>query len=74
MHRGYLRTQQLIFFRGLLVFAFDQAFRGRVHFLGVKWGWGAVLSSIAFGLVHAGAWCDVGRPDCIPLAEELLGG
>ena len=26
----------------------------------------------AFGLVHGGEWCDVGRPDCIPLAEGLL--
>lgn len=26
----------------------------------------------AFGMIHAGAWCDVGRPDCIPLAEGLL--
>lgn len=28
----------------------------------------------AFGTVHPdpGAWCDVGRPDCIPLAEGLL--
>ncbi|RDW13363.1 nucleotidyltransferase family protein [Paracoccus thiocyanatus] len=26
----------------------------------------------AYGLVHGGAWCDVGRPDCIPLAEALL--
>ena len=26
----------------------------------------------AHGLVHPGAWCDVGRPDCIPLAEGLL--
>lgn len=26
----------------------------------------------AHGLVHAGEWCDVGRPDCIPLAEGLL--
>lgn len=26
----------------------------------------------AHGLVHEGAWCDVGRPDCIPLAEGLL--
>ena len=26
----------------------------------------------AFGLVHPGGWCDVGRPDCIPLAEALL--
>ncbi|MDT1062766.1 nucleotidyltransferase family protein [Paracoccus sp. CPCC 101403] len=28
----------------------------------------------AFGLVHDGQWCDVGRPDCIPLAEALLDG
>lgn len=27
----------------------------------------------AHGLIHPGAWCDVGRPDCIPLAEGLLG-
>jgi len=26
----------------------------------------------AHGLVHSGAWCDLGRPDCIPLAEALL--
>lgn len=26
----------------------------------------------AFGLVHSGGWCDVGRPDCIPAAEALL--
>ncbi|GLK66210.1 nucleotidyltransferase family protein [Paracoccus kondratievae] len=26
----------------------------------------------AYGLVHPGLWCDVGRPDCIPLAEALI--
>ena len=26
----------------------------------------------AFGLIHQGDWCDVGRPDCIPLAEAML--
>ncbi|WP_449042055.1 nucleotidyltransferase family protein [Paracoccus sp. (in: a-proteobacteria)] len=25
-----------------------------------------------FGMVHKGEWCDVGRPDCIPLAEAML--
>ncbi|HRO15875.1 MAG TPA: nucleotidyltransferase family protein [Paracoccus sp. (in: a-proteobacteria)] len=25
-----------------------------------------------FGIVHPGGWCDVGRPDCIPLAEAML--
>jgi len=28
----------------------------------------------AYGLIHDGEWCDVGRPDCIPLAEALLDG
>jgi len=26
----------------------------------------------AYGVVHPGGWCDVGRPDCIALAEGLL--
>ena len=26
----------------------------------------------AYGLIHPGGWCDVGRPDCIPLAEAML--
>lgn len=28
----------------------------------------------AYGLVYDGQWCDVGRPDAIPLAEGLLRG
>lgn len=31
-----------------------------------------IAADRAFGMVHAGEWCDVGRPDCIPLAERLL--
>ena len=27
-----------------------------------------------YGLIHQGGWCDVGRPDSIPLAEALLAG
>ena len=27
-----------------------------------------------YGLVHPGGWCDVGRPDAIPLAEQMLKG
>lgn len=26
-----------------------------------------------FGVVHPGGWCDVGRPESIPLAEAMLG-
>lgn len=28
----------------------------------------------AHGITHPGQWCDVGRPDCIPLAQGLLHG
>jgi membrane protease YdiL (CAAX protease family) len=48
------------FYRGILLFALDQAFRGRVRFLGVDWGWGAVLSCFAFGLAHAFGYSDGG--------------
>lgn len=41
------------FFRGILLFALDRAFTGRVSVLGVEWGWGAVLSCMLFGLAHA---------------------
>ncbi|PYF11904.1 MurNAc alpha-1-phosphate uridylyltransferase [Rhodobacter viridis] len=26
----------------------------------------------AYGVIHRGGWCDVGRPECLPLAEGLL--
>ncbi len=41
------------FYRGLLLLALDRAFAGRVKWLGVEWGWGAVLSCALFGLAHA---------------------
>lgn len=41
------------FYRGILLFALDQAFTGRKRFLGVDWSWGAVLSCFLFGMAHA---------------------
>jgi membrane protease YdiL (CAAX protease family) len=41
------------FYRGVLLLALDRAFAGRIKALGVKWGWGAVLSCALFGLAHA---------------------
>lgn len=41
------------FYRGILLLAFDRAIAGRIRFLGVEWGWGALLSSVLFGLAHA---------------------
>jgi len=48
------------FYRGILLFALDRAFAGRVRFLGVDWGWGAVLSSCLFGMTHAFGYSDGG--------------
>jgi len=41
------------FYRGVLLLALDRAFFARVRFVGVDWGWGAVLSCALFGLAHA---------------------
>ncbi|MBL0767591.1 CPBP family intramembrane metalloprotease [Sphingopyxis sp. DHUNG17] len=41
------------FYRGILLLALNEAFRGRVRALGIDWGWSAMLSSALFGLAHA---------------------
>ena len=45
--------EEEIFYRGILLFALDRAFTGRARFLGVDWGWGAILSCLLFGMAHA---------------------
>ena len=50
--------EEELFYRGLLLFALDQAFQGRRRFLGVDWGWGAVLSCMLFGMAHAFGYSD----------------
>jgi membrane protease YdiL (CAAX protease family) len=45
--------EEEIFYRGILLLALNQAFRGRIRLLGIDWGWGALLSSLVFGLAHA---------------------
>ena len=35
--------------------------------------WNRILAEgRAYGVVHPGGWCDVGRPECIALAESLV--
>lgn len=46
------------FYRGILLLALDRAFTGRVRFLGIEWGWGALLSCALFGLAHAFGYSD----------------
>ncbi len=50
--------EEELFYRGVLMFALDQAFHGRKRLLGVDWGWGAVLSCLLFGLTHAFGYSD----------------
>ena len=52
--------EEELFYRGILLFALDRAFTGRVRFLGVEWGWGALLSCALFGLAHAFGYSDGG--------------
>lgn len=46
------------FYRGILLLALDRSFTGRVRFLGVDWGWGALLSCALFGMAHAFGFSD----------------
>lgn len=50
--------EEELFYRGILLFALDRAFLDRKLFLGVEWGWGAVLSCALFGLAHAFGFSD----------------
>jgi uncharacterized protein len=58
------------FYRGILLFALYRAFAGRVHFLGVDWGWGAVLSCLLFGMAHSFGFSD-GQFSFDPLVMAL---
>ena len=45
--------EEELFFRGLFLLTLYKALEGRIKFLGVQWGWGALLASVVFGLAHA---------------------
>ncbi|MDO5657291.1 MAG: nucleotidyltransferase family protein [Paracoccus sp. (in: a-proteobacteria)] len=48
-----------------------QAIEEQVFSLNLFWD-GLIAQGRAFGVIHPGRWVDVGRPDCIPLAEAML--
>lgn len=50
--------EEEVFYRGVLLVALGRAFAGRVRFLGVDWGLGAILSCVLFGLAHAFGFSD----------------
>lgn len=45
--------QEELFYRGVLLLALNEAFRARCQVLGARIGWGGLLSTVAFGLIHA---------------------
>lgn len=61
------------FYRGVLLLMLSNAFAGRVRFLGVDWGWGAVLSCVLFGFAHA-LGVSHGRVSFDPLYFALTAG
>lgn len=60
------------YYRGLLLLMLARAFAGRLTFLGVDWHWGAILSSVLFGLAHAFGFSD-GAFSFDPLTMALTG-
>lgn len=46
---------------------------GEAFSLNRPWN-GAIAAGRAYGLLHQGQWCDVGRPEGIAVAETLLAG
>ena len=52
--------EEELFYRGLLLFTLGRAFTARTRFLGVEWGWGAVLSCGLFGMAHAFGYSENG--------------
>lgn len=47
-----------LFYRGVLPVMLNEAFGKPVRVLGATMGWGAVISSLAFGLAHALGYAD----------------
>jgi uncharacterized protein len=56
-HLGFQLTmpglEEEPFYRGILLLALNEAFRGRRQILGISIGWGALVSCVYFGICHA---------------------
>lgn len=50
--------EEELFYRGVLLLALNEAFRARWRVFGAGIGWGGLLSTVAFGLIHAMAYRD----------------
>jgi uncharacterized protein len=45
--------QEEIFYRGVLLLVLNEAFTARVRIAGIQLGWGGILATVAFGLIHS---------------------
>jgi len=62
-----------LFYRGVLLLMFNEAFARSWRILGAPMGWGALITSVAFGLAHALGYSDGGFTfDALTMA--LTGG
>jgi membrane protease YdiL (CAAX protease family) len=61
------------FYRGILLLALNEAFRGRIRILGIQLGWGGILSCALFGLAHAFGYSH-GAFSFDPMVMALTGG
>ncbi len=70
---GCLRRGRRFVYTGAQIVATDRlaAIPDKVFSLNLLWD-RMLADRRLFGLVHQGGWCDVGRPEAIPLAEALL--
>ncbi|MBV0891092.1 nucleotidyltransferase family protein [Paracoccus sp. Z118] len=72
-HAGRIARQGDFVYGGAQIIRTDRlaGIEAEVFSLNLLWNL-LIADGRAYGIVHPGGWCDVGRPDCIPLAEALL--
>lgn len=65
--------QEELFYRGVLLLALNEAFTARVRAAGAEIGWGGILATVAFGLIHSLFYGD-GGVSFDALAFAITGG
>ncbi len=45
--------EEEIFYRGVLLFVLNEVFTSKIKLFGAQFGWGGVLATVAFGLIHS---------------------
>jgi MurNAc alpha-1-phosphate uridylyltransferase len=70
---GSLRWGPGLVYTGLQIVRTDWFARQDEEVFGMRRAWDAMMAEGRLhGVVHRGGWCDVGRPESIALAEDML--